>query len=357
MKNFLSVLLFIFITSSAIAQKSYIQVNGEPNLSVFLDGQFKGKTSIEYNGYIIENVSPGSHIIKIVKDSYTPFEETITVKAGEVFSYKVKPFTKHTVTISETGNSAATEKKATVSTGKLVIQSVPIEIKITIPDIEGVTNAPKTKDEWAVNDIPEGNYDLVLSFGGKMIRKKVAITGGEKTSVFVNMINGEFNVKSTLEEKKELERQAKYVFDLMDKYGMKRSLSLSEFFAYNKDAARLARYVDKISNCYLPDKVAVKDPSFTPGPRFIYTTDRSNVVWSYTYALKQYTNYNDAASLMKELANILKQNAPSMSLWGKEELNSIKYVGVFNGKRVFIGYEIKVLAKDIFEVRIDMSAD
>lgn len=357
MKNII-LLFFILFSGLAFGQKSYIQVNGEPNLSVFLDGQFKGKTSVEYNGYIIENVNPGSHVIKVIKEGFTPFEETITVKTGEVFSYKVRPFAKHTVTISESGNSAATEKKAAIRTGKLIIQSVPIEIKITIPDIEGVSNASKTKDEWAVNDIPEGSYDLVFSFGNKTIRKKVTIVGGEKTSAFVNMMNGEFTVKSTLDEKNELARQAKYVTNLMEKYGMKRGLTLSEFFAYNKDAARLGKYVDKISNCYLPDKVAVKDPSFTPGPRFIYSNGSSpKVVWSYTYALKQFNTYNEASMLMKELANTFKQNAPSMSNWGKEEPYSIKYMGIFNGKRIFIGYEIKAYAKDVFEVRIDMSAD
>jgi hypothetical protein len=356
MRTTLALLLFIITSNCIFAQKSYIQVSGESNLSVFLDGQFKGKTSAEYNGYIIENVNPGSHVIKIVKENYTPFEETITVKAGEVFSYKVKPFTKHTVTISESGNSAATEKKAVVKTGKLVIQSVPIEIKITIPDIEGVSNAPKTKDEWAVNDIPEGSYELVLTFGGKTVRKRVTINGGEVTSVFANMMSGEFNVKSTLDAKRELAQQEKYVLELLEKYGMKRGLSPSSFFAYNKDAARLTNFNNKGSHYILPDKVAIKDASFTPGPRWIYV-GIEKTVWSYTYALKQFNNFEEASNMMKELAKTFKQNVPTADIFGKEELSSIKYLTYFNRKRIFVAYEIKGLAKNVFELRIDMSAD
>jgi hypothetical protein len=356
MRNTFILLLFIFTANQVFAQKSYIQVNGEPNLSVFLDGQFKGKTSAEYNGYIIENVNPGSHLIKIVKTGFTPFEETISVKAGEVFSYKVKPFTKHTVTISESGNSAATEKKAAVSTGKLVIQSVPIEIKITIPDIEGVANAPKTKDEWAVNDIPEGSYDLVLAFGGKTIKKRVTITGGEVTSVFANMMSGEFTVKSTLDAKQELARQAKYVYALMEKYGMKRGLTPTQFFSYNKDAERISRYPNGTISYILPDKVAIKDLSFTPGPRHIYIGNEKTV-WSYTYALKQFNTFDEASNLMKDLANTFKQNVPSANIWGRPDPSTIQYAGYFNGKRIFIEYAVKTLSKTVYEVRIGMSAD
>jgi hypothetical protein len=180
-------------------QTAYIQVTGEPNLSVFLNSQFKGKTTAEYNGYIIENVNPGKNIIKIVKEGYTPFEETITVKPGEVFAYKVKPFTKNTVYISEQGNTGQTDKKATIETGKLIVQSLPIEIKITIPDIEGVNNSPKAKDKWMADKISTGLYEITFSYGQKVITKTVRIEKDQVTSVFVNMLNGEFTEK--IEEK------------------------------------------------------------------------------------------------------------------------------------------------------------
>ena len=76
------------MASLAQSQTSYIQVNGEPGLSVFLNGDFQGKTTAELKGYIIENVTPGENLIKIVKEGYTPFEEKISVRAGEVLAYK-----------------------------------------------------------------------------------------------------------------------------------------------------------------------------------------------------------------------------------------------------------------------------
>ncbi len=263
MKNTFLFLLLMLLSNTLFGQTAYIQVTGEPNLSVFLNNQFKGKTSVEYNGYIIENVTPGKNVIKIVKEGYTPFEETITVKTGEVFAYKVKPFTKNSVYISEQGNTGQTEKKANIETGKLIVQSVPIEIKITIPDIEGVKSSPKTKDKWMADKISTGDYEITFSFGQKVITKTITIEKDQVTSVFVNMINGEFNVKT--EEKLPYESRA-------------------ETIAYiNQLLSTRPRAYYKTLNCsYCKDKVDNK---------LLKTTDKlySSNAFSYSAQSKTYT--------------------------------------------------------------------
>lgn len=236
-------LLLLLSSTLIFGQSSYIQVNGEPDLSVYLNNQFKGKTTSEYNGLIIENVTDGKNLIKIIKTGYTPFEEYITVKAGEVFAYKVKSFTKHIVQISEQGNTAVSEEKATIETGKLIIQSLPIEIKITMPDIEGIMNSPKTKDEWLADKIPAGNYNITFTYNQKVITKNVEIDGDNTTSVFVNMLNGEYTVKRTLFQTKQLENEILLVKNIIDSlckvYKFKRGLSENEFRNYNTEAKQL----------------------------------------------------------------------------------------------------------------------
>lgn len=63
-------------------QTTYIQVVSEPGISVFLDGVLKGKTTSDVRGLIIENVSPGSQTIKVVKEGFNPPEERVQVKRG-----------------------------------------------------------------------------------------------------------------------------------------------------------------------------------------------------------------------------------------------------------------------------------
>jgi hypothetical protein len=208
--HFFLFILFSFASSAGHAQLSYIQVSGEPNLTVFLDGEMKGVTTAELGGLIIEKVAPGNHLIKVVKKEFVPFEENIIVKAGEVLLYKVKPFSKLSVFITESGNEEETDKKATIQTGKLVIQSLPIEISITIPRIEGVKDLRKNKDLWMIEKLTTGDYQSTFSFNGKTIDGSFQIKPNEETRVFVNILSGEVTVKYSGEEaaKKKTENTA-----------------------------------------------------------------------------------------------------------------------------------------------------
>jgi hypothetical protein len=245
MKKLILISLLLITSSITFGQTAYIEVKGEPDLSVYLNGKYKGKTTAEFNGLIIENVSAGSNLIKIEKEGYTPFEETITVKAGEVLAYKVKPFTKHKVYVSEEGNTEETSKKATLKTGKLIIQSVPIEIKITIPDIDGINNFTKTKDKWQADEIPAGNYKITFTYNQKVITKTIEVFGSETTSLFVNMLSEDFKTNNSLDEKKAKEREDylkfykvnKFIDSLCTKYKFKKGLTESQFKNYNPEAA------------------------------------------------------------------------------------------------------------------------
>ena len=193
------------VSNAGYTQISYIQVSGEANLTVFLDGEKKGVTSTELGGLIIEGVAPGNHLIKVVKKDFVPFEETIVVKSGEVLLYKVKPFSKVAVFITEKGNEEETDKKATIQTGKLIVQSVPIEITITIPNVEGIKDKKKAKDQWIIENLPAGSYQAFFTFNDKKIEKQLLIKPNDETRVFVNMLSGEINTQFLEENKKQLE--------------------------------------------------------------------------------------------------------------------------------------------------------
>jgi len=270
---FLCLLLLLF-SAPVLAQTSYIQVNGEPDLSVYLNNQFKGKTSAEFNGLIIENVTAGKNLIKIVKAGYTPFEENITVKPGEVFAYKVKPFAKHVVEISEQGNDAETNKKARIQTGKLIIQSVPIEIKISIPDIEGIQNSPKKKDEWIAEKLPVGTYSITFTFNQKVITKSIDIGGYKTTNVFVNMLDGNISVKHSVDPGAEQE-----LVSALDKK-MKEAAGLYRDFSDRK------KYYSELKCFSTPGKAGSLTVSYVQNGDSEYQDRR----WTYIFNISQITS-------------------------------------------------------------------
>ncbi len=167
-------------------QKSYIQIVAEPEISIFLDNEFKGVTFSEMGGLIIGNISPGSHLLRVVKKGFNPQEEQIVVTAGEVYTYKVKPFIPK-LKITETGNTG--QQQIELEVGKLKIQSIPISISISIPAL-GIDTI-KNKDKWLAEDVPVGTYSAVFKKGNKSLSYEIEIESNIPTHLFVNLIDGE----------------------------------------------------------------------------------------------------------------------------------------------------------------------
>ena len=183
-KYFITFFTLIFVSCVTYAQNSYIQVAAEPGISVFLDGQFKGKTTPDVGGMIIEKLSAGIYTIKVVKEGFTPQEDRISIKAGEVFMYTVKPFSPK-IRIRQQGNEY--QQNLEYKTGKLKIQSIPVGIRIEVPSVD--INSLKKQDEWYVEDIPIGNYSINFYLDSKVLRGTIIILENKQTEIFVNFLN------------------------------------------------------------------------------------------------------------------------------------------------------------------------
>ena len=180
---FTIVLISIQITLYAQQGNSYIQVKAEAGVSVFLDDNFKGKTTSDIGGLIIERVTSGSHIIKVVKEGFNPQEERVDIKTGEVYSYTVKPFIPK-IKISQQGNTG--QQQIDLQVGKIKIQSLPVAITISIPSL-GI-NSSKTQDKWNADEIPAGSYLVTFSWNNKILRAIIEVKHNQLTHLFVNMI-------------------------------------------------------------------------------------------------------------------------------------------------------------------------
>jgi hypothetical protein len=192
MKSIFSCFLLLIISINLTAQQDcYIQVKAEPNISVFLNDEFKGKTNVEFSGLIIEKLKAGSFTIKVVKDGYIPQTETIVLKAGEVKIYQVKPFIPQ-YKITQSGNEQ--QQTIELKTGNLKIQSLPVEIQIEIIDLNIKSN--KDQDEWNIEDIPIGIHKVKFTWGNKILIDTVRVVQGTLKHIFVNLISGEIENRS-----------------------------------------------------------------------------------------------------------------------------------------------------------------
>jgi len=182
----MSIVLFFFtiiLPLGLLAQKANIQVVAEPGISVYIDETFQGKTSLDYDGLIIENVLSGSRIIKLIKEGFNPQEERINIKLGEVYTYTVRPFIPK-IKIYESGNTG--QQEIALKVGNLKIQSLPISITIKIPSL-GV-NYSKRKDEWNAEEIPAGIYSATFTYKDQSLSHQIKIAHNKTTRLMVNML-------------------------------------------------------------------------------------------------------------------------------------------------------------------------
>jgi uncharacterized protein (TIGR02145 family) len=188
MKHLLLLVVLLFFTIiNLYSQNSNIQIVSEPGISIFLNGEYQGKTTSEMGGLIIENMKAGDYTIKAVKDGFTPQEGKIKLKWGEVLKYYVNPSFVPSINITQSGNSES--QWLSLKTGKLKIQSLPIEIRIEIKSLN--INDLKRQDEWLASPIQEGKYNAVFTWNGKTINYDIEIKYNEETSLFVNMMKNE----------------------------------------------------------------------------------------------------------------------------------------------------------------------
>jgi hypothetical protein len=196
-----SLLLFMLgFVPSFYGQNAYIQISGEPDLTVYLNNVFSCQTTSEMKGCIISDVKPGKNLIRVEKKNHIAFEEYITLKPGEVLEYKVKPFSKSQVQVSQDGNTEITDEKAEAIVGTLVVQSLPIQIKIHCPKLSSET-FDKAKDQWKAEQLLAGTYEIFFILGEKKISKTIEIKKNISSNIFVNMYSGEINVTSSVDDK------------------------------------------------------------------------------------------------------------------------------------------------------------
>ena len=72
-------ILILFLLAPLSGFSGEVQVLCEPGVSIFIDNDFKGKTNKEEEGLYIDDVFPGSHTIRAVKEGFYDIDKQITI--------------------------------------------------------------------------------------------------------------------------------------------------------------------------------------------------------------------------------------------------------------------------------------
>jgi hypothetical protein len=122
-----------------------VDVESDPSeANTYLDGVFKGLTPLSIVG-----VTPGSHILKLNKTGYQPWEETISVVAGE------------TTLVNETLSPIVTPVPTTpVGYGSIYVSSLPTKARVLIDNVDrGMTDV-------VVSNVATGTRQVTIEKAG-----------------------------------------------------------------------------------------------------------------------------------------------------------------------------------------------
>ncbi len=154
----LTLIIMVFsVTLSVQASTGDLQISSEPGLLVYIDGEFKGKTSSTFEGIYIDNIPAGDHVVKIVKKGYEPKINDVRIKAGDTFVLKIRSFSSD-LNISQEGEEKNLNIKA--KKGTIIIRSIPIDCEISILG----RTYDKTKDKFKISNIKYGNYHFTFKY-------------------------------------------------------------------------------------------------------------------------------------------------------------------------------------------------
>jgi len=185
------IIFLMFLCGGAHSEQAvgHVQIKCEPEVQIFLDGNFAGKTRADMGGLILENIPSGKHRLKAVKEGFQPLEKDIILSEGQVYMHEFKAFPSQVATYEEGQESQSRESP---KTGKIIIQSLPMECAISIPALN-VQGMQKKKDRRILDKVPAGEYQMEFSALNKTLPYTVYLKPDQTVRIMVNFLKGAVN--------------------------------------------------------------------------------------------------------------------------------------------------------------------
>ncbi len=169
----------------------FIQIEAPVGIEIYLDGNLMGVTQPNKKYFIIQNIVSGKHKIAALKVGYYPQTDEIYIRPNEIYEYLVSPLIPK-IKIKQEGIKNIQEIKKKV--GNLLVRSLPIECKISIPSLRIIENKKK-KDKWIADSIPIGTYQVKAQLENLVLDTFVEIKTNNEVQLMFNFVNKSMSIK------------------------------------------------------------------------------------------------------------------------------------------------------------------
>lgn len=198
LKHYLNIILIIIliiipiIFPAALAFASGggdIQITCEPDIRIWLNDNFKGKTTNEDSGMFIEALPPGNYKIKAVKSGFEPVIKEVRVPRGETVEVKIT-ITTPAIKIENltTGNTGG--ENATV--GTIIFRSLPLHAEIFLDGKKIGTTDTKA------SNIATGNHHIKFVYQDQVLENRYTLNENQTLKLKAHFKKG--HIVNELEE-------------------------------------------------------------------------------------------------------------------------------------------------------------
>lgn len=153
----------------------YIHVKCGPNVDVFLDGKFFGKTNQKDNGLIMRNIPRGDHIVTLKGLGINPIEKHVTVIENDI-AIVIVNMTKYN--------------------GGIRLFTIPKDVIIDIPAIS-ISNFTKNSKYWCKDNISEGQYSAKIKYNTYKKDIEFSVKMASWTNIFIDLPLDSISVKTS----------------------------------------------------------------------------------------------------------------------------------------------------------------
>jgi len=163
--------------------KGHIQVEADPGISIYINDRFIAETTVELNGMIINDLTPGVYRLRAEKPGFTSQEDRVSIRANEVLIFQVNLNVPDVKVVQE---GERHEHDLNLMVGRLRVQSVPFDIIIKIPWLD--LEIEKTENIWKAEELAIGSYSISFHWQGESLYDTITIVENKEISLFVNFV-------------------------------------------------------------------------------------------------------------------------------------------------------------------------
>lgn len=125
----LTLVVACLLLPQQISAGTVLQVNADPGISIWLNNEFKGKTTKEQNGLLIPDLAPGEYFLKASMPGYDEAETQFTIAVDQSVEWRIK-LTDAALKVEDSVLRIDSTMIRSAPTGVVVVRSMPLTAEI-----------------------------------------------------------------------------------------------------------------------------------------------------------------------------------------------------------------------------------